>query len=1123
MDLNNVNIRDVRDFGTLLAYCHDKLGWNIGLNSFTDIEDVMYEFTAADLGLKNEEFAKIKSLHQLPSLVEEQEWGIFCVEFDAKKLSITALRKILSRLVPSRRNATLHTVWNEKDLLFLCFWGTGSDRTLCLAHFEQNEEGCSFVRTFHCAPASEDPAVLSHFTQKLSYLEWPYDPSDYETWHSSWLRPFDTCWGEVIKTSDALAMRMAEVAVRIKNDILEAMRVETANGFAHLLFEKVKSTLVHDLDESDFADMYAQTIVYGLFSARCLDKTPDTFSVEEAISLIPNTNPFLKNMMRDCCAVPQGGGISFDELGVADVVDMFAKVDAAKIAADFGKQSGGGREDPVIYFYEEFLKAYDKEQKVKCGEFYTPMPVVGFMVRAVDHILRTQFNMPDGLATEAMKTIKIVPEGKKNAVKKEVPAIQILDPALGTGTFLREIILNIYETFRKNYAQSGWRASSRATMDESQPSAAFTETWSRYVDRNVLPRLNGFELMMAPYAIAHMKLAMVLQDTGYDFKGDKRLQVYLTNSLEEPGNSDKQMTFFDDPLAAESVAANVVKKNTGINIVIGNPPYSGISQNNGEWITKMVNEYKVEPGGKQKLQERKNWLNDDYVKFMRLAQHFVERGGAGVLAYINPHGFIYNPTFRGMRWRLTQAFDEIYIINLHGNSKRHEVCPDGSPDENVFDIMQGVSINIFVKRGNDVSSRDAETQRGRAISQRPPHCIVRYADVWGLREGKYRVLEKDGLDSITWQTVEIKEPMCFFVPKNDEGEDEYKRGFKIDELMNVTSSGIVSMGDPFAYSDTKAEVIHKIQDLFEKKYSAEELTLKYSLGKNYADFILRFKQSNYAEANIMEAAYRPYDYKWTYFSGDVLWRTRSAVLSHFLGTDNVGLCCIRISSRDEEFPIFATNKITDKTILSSKDNANVFPLYLYQEYHGKMQKAPNLNPEIVKKIAAALGEEPTPEDTFNYIYAVLHSPSYRDKYKEFLKIDFPRIPYPTDATTFHALATLGAQLVAIHTMKDFDEADDVTFDDAGGHEVVKVVWKNGVVYINKESRFTGVDEATWSQYIGGYQPLQKWLKDRKGRKLSDADISHYKRIVRALRRTAALMAEIDKLPVTTSSTACATS
>ena len=1091
-----MNIRDVTDIGGLLRYFHDHLYWDIVVESFDDIEDVMYGFDANDLGLKEKEFAKIKSLYQLPPLEEEQGWGIFCVEFNTEKFSVTALRKILSRLVPTRRNATMHSVWDEKDLLFLCLWGTGSNRTICVAHFEQQANALSQVRTIHCSPAAEDAAVLAHFENKLGSLQWPIEPSDYEKWHNSWAAAFDTYWGEVIKTSAALSERMAKVAKDIKDRILEAMRVETANGFIHLLFDKVKRTLVHDLDESDFADMYAQTIVYGLFSARCLDKTPEDFSIEEAIELIPNTNPFLKNMMRDCCAVKQGGGVSFDELGIADVVDMFAKVDAAKIAADFGKQSGGGREDPVIYFYEEFLKAYDKEQKVKCGEFYTPMPVVGFMVRAVDHILRTQFNMPDGLATEAMKTIKVVPEGKKNAVKKEVPAIQILDPALGTGTFLREIILHIYETFKKNYAKTGGRASSRAATGGPQSSAAFTEAWSRYVDRNVLPRLNGLELMMAPYAIAHMKLAMVLQDSGYDFKGDKRLQVYLTNSLEEPGDSDAQMELFEkDPLAAESIAANAVKKNYGINIVIGNPPYSGESQNKGKWIMKLMEDYKKEPGGKEKLKERNpKWINDDYVKFMRLAQYFVERGGAGVLAYINPHGFIDNPTFRGMRWNLLQKFDEIYVLNLHGNAKKKEVCPDGAKDENVFDIMQGVSINIFVKRGNDFQRKDAETQSGRAVAPRPPHCIVRYADVWGLREGKYAALEKGALDSINWQTVEIKEPMCFFAPKDNEGEDEYGNGFLLNEFFVANSVSVVTANDKVLVAESGKKLVKQIEETF---------------GCN----VDKYKVTQYA--------YRPFDNRYVYYDVDKIERPREKIMRHirlpFLKriTHNLVLSTCRQLAGDTWYHVNATDCVVDDCFVSNKtkERGYVFPLYLYQEYHGEMQKVPNLNSEIVEKIAAALGEEPTPEDIFNYIYAVLHSPSYREKYKEFLKIDFPRIPYPTDAATFHALAALGAQLVAIHTMKDFDEADNVVFDDAGGREIVKVAWKDGAVYINKESRFAGVDEATWNQYIGGYQPLQKWLKDRKGRKLSDADVSHYKRIVSALRRTAALMEEIDKLPV----------
>ena len=683
VEQTTIDIRHVKDIPTLLAYFHDHLDWNLGFDSFEDVEDYLYDFKAEDLGLKPEEFAKIKSLRQLPPLEEEQQWGIFCVEFATEKFYITALRKILSCLVPKARNATKHAVWDEKDLLFLCFWGTGDNRTICVAHFEQKEQGLSIVRTIHCAPAAEahNPGQLAKFENELSNLQWPVDCSDYVLWHNSWSAAFTTAYGEVIKTSKALAARMAVVAVGIKDTILEAMKVETANGFAHLLFNKVKQTLVHDLTVEDFASMYAQTIVYGLFSARCLDKTPEDFSVEEAIDLIPSTNPFLKGLMKDCLGVSHGM-LSFDELGIGDVVEMFAHVDAAKIASDFGKQAGGGREDPVIYFYEDFLKAYDKEQKVKCGEFYTPMPVVSFMVRAVDHILKTRFDLPDGLATDETKKVKYVPEGKKTAKEKDAPAIQILDPATGTGTFIREIILNIYETFKeKNPKLNG---------------EGFVEAWSRYVDRNVLPRLNAFELMMAPYAIAHMKLAMVLRDTGYDFQGDKRLQVYLTNSLEEPGNSDKQMMLFDDdPLAAESVAANAVKKNTGINIVIGNPPYSGISQNNGEWITKLVNEYKYTDG--VYFGEKKHWLNDDYVKFIRLGQEYVSRSGCGVLAFITNHAFLDNPTFRAMRWNLLKAFDEIYVLDLHGSSKKKVNSNVCAKDENVFDIQQGVSISILIR------------------------------------------------------------------------------------------------------------------------------------------------------------------------------------------------------------------------------------------------------------------------------------------------------------------------------------------------------------------------------------------------------------------------------------------
>ena len=841
--------------------------------------------------------------------------------------------------------------------------------------------------------------------------------------------------------------------------------------------------------------MYAQTIVYGLFSARCLDKTPEDFSVEEAIDLIPSTNPFLRGLMKDCLGVCRGG-FAFDELGIGDVVDMFAHVDAAVIANDFGRRTGGGREDPVIYFYEDFLKAYDKEQKVKCGEFYTPQPVVGFMVRAVDHILKTRFNLPDGLATDATKKVKYVPEGMKKAKEKDAPAIQILDPATGTGTFIREIILNIYETFKKkNPILNG---------------EGFIEAWSRYVDRNVLPRLNAFELMMAPYAIAHMKLAMVLRDTGYDFKGDKRLQVYLTNSLEEPGNSNKQMMLFDDdPLAAESVAANAVKKNTGINIVIGNPPYSGISQNNGEWITKLVNEYKYTDG--VYFGEKKHWLNDDYVKFIRLGQEYVSRSGCGVLAFITNHAFLDNPTFRAMRWNLLKAFDEIYVLDLHGSSKKKinsNVC---DKDENVFDIQQGVSISIFIRH---------DSKKKATLGH------VHHFDLFGSRTIKNDWLSKTSFEEVSWMSVAYSHPYYLFVPRNESGREQWEDFFCIKDFFSVHTTGIATARDGLVIDIDKDSLVEKIKEFcsirlsdaqVREKFYGKKKTGKYLPGDTRGWSLSSARKeivNNDHNSLIKQVAYRPYDIRYIYYSPAMVDWGREKVMGNVSGRINIVLMCCRQLADEDWYHVNSVVNVADICFISNKTKecGYYFPLYLYQEYHGKIQKVPNLNLKIVKKVEAAVGKT-TPEDIFNYIYAVLHSPTYREKYKEFLKIDFPRIPYPTDAKMFHQLAALGAQLVAIHTMKDFDEAEDVDFDNAGGAEVVKVEYKDGAVYINKSSRFTNVERETFDQYIGGYQPLQKWLKDRKGRTLSADDISHYKRIVRALRRTAALMSEIDKLPV----------
>ena len=723
------DIRNVRNITDLITYFSENLNWDIDINDFDDIEDVSYDFTAEDIGLKEESFAKISSLRQLQPLVDGQKWGIFCVEFDSNKFEVSALRKILSGLVPRRRNSADHAVWIQQDLLFICNWGKDNNRTIGVAHFEDKEDGLPQIKMISCAPALEDFTQIKVFEDRLANLRWPENTSNIKEWRSLWSSAFTTGYRQTIQDSSTLTIQLAAEAQEIRNRILDILNVETKNGYVHLLYDKFKATLVHDMKESEFADMYAQTLVYGLFSARCMDDTQDDFSAQEAIECIPNTNPFLKNLMRECLGTRNNSILSFDELEIGNVVDLLKNINTTSIIQDFNRQTGGGKEDPVIHFYEEFLTAYDKAQKVQRGVFYTPQPVVNFMVRAVDHILKTEFGYEDGLATTETKTIKVKRDSKRKRDgiihqiedTEEVPAVQVLDPATGTGTFIRQIILQIYENFKEKNKK----------LNKQQ----LHDAWNKYVPKHLLPRLNAFELMMAPYAVAHMKLAMVLKDTGYDFDCNQRLNVYLTNTLEKAEDSDLQMTLWSDPLAVESIEANKVKKNAGINIIIGNPPYSTESANKGEWISKLMEIFKKEADGRTKLQEKNSKpLNDDYVKFICYGQELLNHTDEGILAYINPHGFIDGPIFRGMRAALLRAFDKIYVIDLHGNANRQETGPNGEKDENIFDIKQGVCILILQK----------------SITRQEKNCRVFHADIFGTRDNKYFALQGKKFENSTF-------------------------------------------------------------------------------------------------------------------------------------------------------------------------------------------------------------------------------------------------------------------------------------------------------------------------------------------------------------------------------------
>lgn len=846
-----------------------------------------------------------------------------------------------------------------------------------------------------------------------------------------------------ITTAKRLAEQMAAKARILASTINNAFRIaesegeeEDANRQLQGQLKAFRTVLINDLTTEGFADIYAQTVAYGMFAARLHDNTPDNFSRQEAANLIPKTNPFLRNIFQ------QIAGYDLDERiawVVDDLVNIFLATDVQKVMKNYKKK--GLHHDPMIHFYEDFLSAYNPSLRKAKGVWYTPLSVVQFIVRAVDEILKRDFKLAEGLADHSKFIHEVVNEqykkgerinGKltKPTIRKEMHRVQILDPATGTGTFLAEVVNQIYDKFHDMQGM-----------------------WQGYVNDHLLPRLHGFELLMASYAVAHLKLDMLLEQTGFNHaENKKRLKIYLTNSLEEchPNTGSLWAQWLSD----EASAANRIKRDCPVMVMIGNPPYSGESQNKGEWIMHLMEDYKKEPGGETQLKERNpKWINDDYVKFIRLAQYYIERNECGVIGFINPHGFLDNPTFRGMRWNLLKTFDKIYTINLHGNYKKKEVCPDGSPDENVFDIQQGVSINMFIKTGE---------KKAKELGK------VYYYDLYGKREEKYDFLTNTPFSEVKYKELNPFAPMYFFVPKDFELMEEYEKGVKVNDLFSLGSMGITTGRDKEMVS------------------------------------IQPFKS-----VNNLPYCYRPFDTQWIDYDVERIARARENVMSH-LKKANIALCLIKVnSSSDGLFKVLVSSNLTDKTILSSKDNANVFPLYLYTNEFGKETKVANLNDEEWQKFNNAIGRVAPPEELLAYIYAVLHSPSYRERYKEFLKVDFPRIPLPTSESEFVRLVQIGHQLIDLHMMRNTQSWKcDTTFPEPGSQQIDMLKWKDKKVWINKQQYFGNVPEEVWDFYIGGYQPAQKWLKDRKGRTLVFDDIKHYLYIIHALAETIKLMQKI---------------
>ena len=902
-----------------------------------------------------------------------------------------------------------------------------------------------------------------------------------------------------ITSASRLAKLMAGKARLLENIIEQAMNDDTesyANDNLRGQYNAFKDVLIQELKPSDFADIYAQTIAYGMFAARLHDDTPEDFSREEAAKLIPKTNPFLRQIFNNLAGNDLDERIAWV---VDDLVTVFLASDLQKIMKAYGEDKR--HHDPMIHFYEDFLSEYNPKLRKSKGVWYTPQPVVGFIVRAVDEILQKEFNLPEGLADYSTieKDVAVeqsydgrTKDGMKHAMKR-FHRVQILDPATGTGTFLAEVVNQIYDRY----------------LDQQG-------IWQQYVEQHLLPRLNGFEILMASYAVAHLKLDMLLSETGYQHQSEKRLHVYLTNSLEESNNEPR--TLFAQWLSREAAEANVIKRDCPVMVMVGNPPYSGESQNKGEWIMKLMDDYKKEPGSETRVGNTK-WLNDDYVKFIRLAQYYIEKNNTGIIGFINPHGFLDGLTFRGMRWNLLKTFDKIYTINLHGNSKRSESGEEGLKDENVFDIQQGVSINLFIKTGDKNANELGH---------------VYYKDLYGSRLDKYNFLQENSLQSVGYQEINPTAPNYFFVPKNFDLEDEYHNLFKIEDLFINNGVGICSKRDAIAFQDEREKLLSILKDY--KELSEGDIKTKYQITSESADNKISKAQENVKEYGIKdkyitEAYYRPFDKKYTYLSPSkgFLARPVYPIMNH-LQKENVALGVCKQSATDLSWSlVLASSCPADMCYVSgrTREGSYFFPLYLYKENMGQEERIVNFNKELYDKIAKGLNYLPCyednvlvdpisdyngvlyPQDLFDYIYAVLHSPSYRERYKEFLKIDFPRIPYPTDWEKFRDLAEKGEELRLLHLMENLPSKTGVTFPVAGSLQVDCYRWQDKRVYINAEQYFDGVPVSAWNFFIGGYQPAQKWLKDRKGMTLSFEDVKHYGHIIYVLQQTEKIMGEID--------------
>jgi hypothetical protein len=1103
------DIGSIRDFKSLVKYLRDTLDWPLDLE---EIEDLTFEYEPEELGLKPDHAVKVKEVKQLRPVIDNQPWGIFWVEFENRALPVTVMRQILRALVYKKRasaKAADRKTWHLKDLMFISSLGEKGRRRINFCYFRETGEGEPILQTFFWDEQETQYYWLDR--NHLQRLRWPGNTGDVDGWRGQWASAFTAGYRELIRTAKDLSEQLAALAADTRAAVVDALQYERSDGPLHRLFESFQKVLIHDLKEGDFADMVAQTIAYGLFSARCTGQEVRGLAHLEA--MVPNTNRFLKELFAELANISghKKGQINFDDLGLSKMVDLLKNTNIEAVLEDFGRQAGGGKEDPVIHFYETFLHVYNREQKVQRGVFYTPKPVVSFIVRSVHEILQKEFDLTDGLADTttwgemaARNSDLRIPSG----VKPDAPFVQILDPATGTGTFLEEAIDVVHKTMTAKWRKQG-------KNDTEQHDA-----WNEYVSNHLLPRLHGFELMMAPYSVAHMKLGLKLRQTGYEFRSNQQLRLYLTNTLEPPEKGNRKLGFLPDFLSHETMQADEVKSRKPITVLIGNPPYSVVSLNNNPWIASLLNIYKEPVRAERNLQP----LSDDYIKFLRYAHFRIEQVGYGVIGYITNHTYLSGVLHRGIRQQLLETFESLSVLDLHGSALLGLHSIDGRPDENVFDIQQGVAISVL----------------SRAIAKSIEPKTVQHYDLWGTREHKYQALLNPQVILPSKVILTPTPPMFYFVPVAPRSQ-RYDAGWRIDEIFPKYSVGFVSGRDESLITFKRRDIEKLVDDLGDPEVSLTTIKDRYRIADTSGWPVAERRRAVIADrsrkSRIRKIAYRPFDYRFTFYS-DFLQRARAETFRHLL-EPNLALITSRLIKGENPAHAFVATAPVEKIFLSPKtsNNAYVFPLYVYNRdgdchtrlHDGRSTRLANMSDEFEQALRTTIPDtEIRAEDVMYYVYALLNSPRYRTKYASYLKEDYPRIPLPTSVKLFLRLVDLGAALVRLHIPVDscFDASSPhFTKDRHFSAGVHRAVWRGksntcevtalpeysrGRIYLDSEHYFDGIPQQSWDYMVGGYQVGKKWLKDRKGEVLKPEDIEEYTRIATSIASSVRIQVELDR-------------